>query len=227
MRKLPSTRRTTALLLTAAIVGALTVATASVADMVSPTLPAASAAPVPGGLGFTSLNTPCRAVDTRSGGGALGPDTTRSFQVGGAGNLAAQGGAAGGGQVQVPGGVRALHAHSQPRRRAGGTAQRKADVRENVPVLNSGRSGLQCESGDADDTYSQADSQPKKRASQPNHPAKYSSTRSVVQVAIPVPKKSASSVHTGQAIVMAQASTGQSSASRMAIRCSAAACNPE
>lgn len=106
-------------------------------------------------------------------------------------------------------------------------AQRKADVRENVPVLNSGRSGLQCESGDADDTYSQADSQPKKRASQPNHPAKYSSTRSVVQVAIPVPKKSASSVHTGQAIVMAQASTGQSSASRMAIRCSAAACNPE
>ena len=106
MRKPSSTRRTTALLLTAAIVGALTVATASVADMVSPTVPAASAAPVAGGLGFTPLATPCRAVDTRSGGGALGPDTTRSFQVGGAGNLAAQGGAAGG--CGVPDGAGAV-----------------------------------------------------------------------------------------------------------------------
>jgi alpha-tubulin suppressor-like RCC1 family protein len=106
MRKLSSTRRTTALLLTAAIVGALTVATASVADVVAPTVPAASAAPVPGGLGFTSLNTPCRAVDTRSGGGALGPDTTRSFQVGGTGSLAAQGGNAAG--CGVPDGAGAV-----------------------------------------------------------------------------------------------------------------------
>jgi len=106
MRKLSSTRRTTALLLTAAIVGALTVATSGVADMVSPTLPAASAAPVPGGLGFTPLATPCRAADTRSGGGALTADMTRSFQVGGPGSLAAQGGAAGG--CGVPDGAGAV-----------------------------------------------------------------------------------------------------------------------
>ncbi|MFM7062043.1 MAG: RCC1 domain-containing protein, partial [Actinomycetes bacterium] len=42
--------------------------------------------------GYTALASPCRAVDTRSGGGALGPDVTRSFQVGGPGSLAAQGG---------------------------------------------------------------------------------------------------------------------------------------
>ena len=47
---------------------------------------------------------------------------------------------------------------------------------------------------------------------------KYKAIRSVVQVATPVPKKSASSVHTGQPSVMAHASTGQSSASRTVIR---------
>ena len=39
----------------------------------------------------------------------------------------------------------------------------------------------------------------------PHQPAKYSPTRSEVQVATLVPKKSASSVHTGQPIAMAQA----------------------
>jgi len=43
-----------------------------------------------------------------------------------------------------------------------------------------------------------------------NHPTKYNATRSVVHVATPVPKKSASSVHTGQPIAMAHARTGQS-----------------
>ena len=43
---------------------------------------------------------------------------------------------------------------------------------------------------------------------------------------VPVPKKSASSVHTGQPRVMAHASTGQAPASRTAIRCSAACCMP-
>ena len=51
-----------------------------------------------------------------------------------------------------------------------------------------------------------------------NQLTKYKATRSVVQVATPVPKKSASSVHTGQPIVMAQGRAGQLSASRMAIR---------
>ena len=57
-------------------------------------------------------------------------------------------------------------------------------------------------------------------------PIKYSSTLSVVHVAIPAPKKSASSVHTGQPIVMAHAKSGQSSASRMAMRCKACCCTP-
>jgi hypothetical protein len=60
----------------------------------------------------------------------------------------------------------------------------------------------------------------------PHQPAKYSSTRSEVQVATPVPKKSASSVHTGQPIVMAQAKTGQSFASRIAILWSARVLKP-
>ena len=59
-----------------------------------------------------------------------------------------------------------------------------------------------------------------------HHRAKYNSTRSVVQVATPAPKKSASSVQTGQPIAIAQASTGQSSASRTAIRWSACCCRP-
>ena len=59
-----------------------------------------------------------------------------------------------------------------------------------------------------------------------HQPVKYSSTRSEVQVATPVPKKSASSVHTGQPIVMAQAKTGQSSASRIAILWSACVLKP-
>jgi len=40
-----------------------------------------------------------------------------------------------------------------------------------------------------------------------DQPAKYSATRSKVQVATPAPKKSASSVHTGQPIAMALAGT--------------------
>lgn len=55
---------------------------------------------------------------------------------------------------------------------------------------------------------------------------KYRAIRSDVQVATPVPKKSASSVQTGQPSVIAQANTGQSSASRMAIRCNACCCMP-
>lgn len=48
--------------------------------------------------------------------------------------------------------------------------------------------------------------------------AKYKAIRSDVHVATPVPKKSASSVQTGQSNVIAHANTGQSSASRTAIR---------
>lgn len=55
---------------------------------------------------------------------------------------------------------------------------------------------------------------------------KYRAIRSDVQVATPVPKKSASSVQTGQPNVMAQANTGQSSASRWAIRRNACCCMP-
>jgi hypothetical protein len=50
-----------------------------------------------------------------------------------------------------------------------------------------------------------------------NYLARYSATRSLVHVATTVPKKSASCVHIGQPSIIAQAKTGQSSASRMAI----------
>ena len=52
--------------------------------------------------------------------------------------------------------------------------------------------------------------------------SRYSLTRLVVQVATPVPKKSASSVHTGQPSSSAQAKAGPSSGSRSPIRASAA-----
>src|SRR5689334_1452922 len=48
--------------------------------------------------------------------------------------------------------------------------------------------------------------------------AKYNSTRSVVQVATPQPKKSVSSVQIGQARARAVAGTGQSSSSRFSMR---------
>ncbi|MFM7062164.1 MAG: hypothetical protein ACKO04_01540, partial [Actinomycetes bacterium] len=79
-------------LVAVALVAAVTVVASTAVEVTSPTLRPAAAAPVAGGLGFTALAAPCRAVDTRSGGGALGPDVTRSFQVGGTGSLAAQGG---------------------------------------------------------------------------------------------------------------------------------------
>jgi TDG/mug DNA glycosylase family protein len=65
------------------------------------------------------------------------------------------------------------------------------------------------------------------RQRQPDHQdSKYSATRSVVHVATPAPKKSLSSVQTGQSRAIAQASTGQSSASRAAMRRNALARTP-
>jgi alpha-tubulin suppressor-like RCC1 family protein len=88
------------------LVGALTVVTSTAVEVASPTLRPAAAAPVAGGLGFTALAAPCRAVDTRSGGGVLSAGATRSFQVGGTGSLAAQGGSAAG--CGVPDGAGAV-----------------------------------------------------------------------------------------------------------------------
>lgn len=61
--------------------------------------PVAGAAPVPGGLGYTALSTPCRAVDTRVvsvTAGDLVPDETRSFQIRGSSSLSSQGGSSSG-----------------------------------------------------------------------------------------------------------------------------------
>jgi alpha-tubulin suppressor-like RCC1 family protein len=58
------------------------------------------------GLGYVPLAAPCRLVDTRIGGGEIGLDEFRSFQVAGTGaNFAAQGGTAGG--CGIPAGVTA------------------------------------------------------------------------------------------------------------------------
>ena len=54
--------------------------------------------------------------------------------------------------------------------------------------------------------------------------AKHNLTRLVIQVATPVPKKSASSVHTAQPSTSAQAKACQSSGSRSAMRASASRC---
>ncbi len=96
----------TAVVAVAALAAALTVAGATAVEVASPTLRPAAAAPVAGGLGFTALPAPCRAADTRSGGGALAAGATRSFQVGGTGSLAAQGGSAAG--CGVPDGAGAV-----------------------------------------------------------------------------------------------------------------------
>ena len=76
----------------------LGVATAAL-EAVGPTAPVADAAPVAGGLGYTALGTPCRAVDTRVTGvpdGDLVANETRNFQIRGTTSLAGQGGNASG-----------------------------------------------------------------------------------------------------------------------------------
>jgi len=95
----PSPRRVVAATLAVALLGSLLgVATAAV-EAVGPTAPVADAAPVAGGLGYTALGTPCRAVDTRVAGvpgGDLVANETRSFQIRGTTSLAGQGGNASG-----------------------------------------------------------------------------------------------------------------------------------
>ena len=97
-------RRSVSVSLLVAMVGALLGTGAVVVEAVAPAsspfrASTASAAPVAGGLGYTALLSPCRAVDTRAAAvtaGDLGPGDSRQFQVRGSVSLASQGGASGG-----------------------------------------------------------------------------------------------------------------------------------
>lgn len=93
-------------LVAVALVATVTVVASTVAEVTSPSVRPAAAAPVPGGLGFTALAAPCRVADTRVSLGALNPGINRHLQVGGTGSLAAQGGNAAG--CGVPDGAGAV-----------------------------------------------------------------------------------------------------------------------
>ena len=94
-------RRWVSVLAAVALVGSLLGFSAVVVEGVAPVgspvaAPVASAAPVAGGLGYTALAAPCRAVDTRNAGGTLGAGGTRDFRMRGSTTFAAQGGNASG-----------------------------------------------------------------------------------------------------------------------------------
>ena len=97
-------RRTLGVVVTVATLGALFgfagVVVEGVAPVGSPVAaPAASADPVAGGLGYTALTAPCRAVDTRAAGVDLGDlvsGETRGFRMRGSVSFAAQGGSGSG-----------------------------------------------------------------------------------------------------------------------------------
>ena len=99
-----SVRRSVGVLVAVALVGAVLGFTGAVIEGVVPddspvAAPAASAAPVAGGLGYTALASPCRAVDTRKpgvAGGDLANGDLRSFQMRGSTSLASQGGSVSG-----------------------------------------------------------------------------------------------------------------------------------
>lgn len=92
--------RSVAVAASVAVVGSLLGFSAVVVEGVAPegtpvVAPAAAAAPVSGGLGYTSLAAPCRAVDTRAPGvpgGDLTAGETRNFQMRGSTTFAGQGG---------------------------------------------------------------------------------------------------------------------------------------
>ena len=97
-------RRGVGVVATAAVLGSVLGFTGAVVEGVAPddspiVAPAASAAPVPGGLGYTALVSPCRAVDTRKPGvpgGDLANGDLRSFQMRGSSSMVGQGGSASG-----------------------------------------------------------------------------------------------------------------------------------
>jgi alpha-tubulin suppressor-like RCC1 family protein len=95
-----SVRRSVGVLVAVALVGAVLGFAGAVVEGVVPedspvAAPAASAAPVAGGLGYTALASPCRAVDTRKpgvAGGDLVAGETRPFQMRGTSSFDFQGG---------------------------------------------------------------------------------------------------------------------------------------
>ncbi len=92
-----SVRRSVGVLVAVALVGAVLGFTGAVLEGVVPddspvAAPAASAAPVAGGLGYTALASPCRAVDTRKAGGPIVPGGTRDLRMRGSVSFAFQGG---------------------------------------------------------------------------------------------------------------------------------------
>jgi len=94
LRRSVSTRLVPVVVATA-LVGTLVGVATSAVEGIGDAPPAS--ATVPGGLGYTPLATPCRAVDTRTTATTtIGPDVTRNFQIGGTGSLVSQGGPAGG-----------------------------------------------------------------------------------------------------------------------------------
>ena len=96
-----SLRRSVSVIAAVALAGGLLGFSAMAIEAVAPvgapvTALAADAAPVTGGLGYTSLPTACRAVDTRNAGGVLAPGGSRNFRMRGNVSLAGQGGSASG-----------------------------------------------------------------------------------------------------------------------------------
>ena len=96
MQRGPRHRRAISIVLATCLLGSLLgLATATVDGIGQDTRPA-SAEPVAGGLGYTALTAPCRAVDTRVAGGTLAPGGSRDFQMRGSVSFAAQGGSTSG-----------------------------------------------------------------------------------------------------------------------------------
>jgi len=92
-----------------ALVGALLGVTAEVVEGVSGTTPSADATTVDGGLGYTPLPSPCRAIDTRSpsvAAGDLAVGEIRDVRIRGVGDFTSQGGSATG--CGVPDGARSV-----------------------------------------------------------------------------------------------------------------------
>ena len=99
MRRVPRFHRVISIVAATCLLGSLLGLATAAVDGIGPVAPAASADPVAGGLGYTALPTPCRAVDTRAVGavgGDLAPGEQRPFQMRGNVTFAAQGGSGSG-----------------------------------------------------------------------------------------------------------------------------------